>query len=432
MQNRKACIITYGCSNNQNESRIMAGLLQQAGFSITNEENADIVIVNTCSVKNKTESKILHRLSTFGARFPEKKLIVAGCLPEADIKRVKKHVKGTSIVGTNHITKITTAATEDGIVEFVGKDENNRAGLEKIGLPKIREGAIDIITISNGCASSCTFCSTKLAKGNLMSYDENKIVEEIRAGKIGGGAKEFWLTSQDCGCYGFETGTNAAALLKNITSSVHGEYFLRLGMANPQHVKRILPELIEAYQNDHIFKFLHVPVQSGSEKVLREMRRGHTVEDFKRVVNEFRRAFPEITIWTDMIVGFPGETEEDFSASIQLLQEARPDVVNISMYSSRPGTRASKMKQIQSETIKERTGKMNLLAKDIYLQNNKKWLGWSGNIIVDEFKETKGNFIGRNYAYKPVVVRGNYRLGQIVDVKIEEASSMCLFGEEIK
>jgi MiaB-like tRNA modifying enzyme len=446
MQPKNVYIETYGCSANQAESQIMAGLLEKSGFIIINDEKqADIVIVNTCSVKHTTENKILHRLTSLQQNYPEKKLIVAGCLPEAELNIVKKIAKNAAIVGTNHIQKITIAADlilEDNFVEFVGKTETDRrtrgasSNLEKVGLPKLRENkVIDIVPIASGCVSQCSFCSTKLAKGDLFSYKAEHIVEEIKNAKIGGGAKEFWLTSQDCGCYGFDANTNVAALLGSITSIVSGTYFLRLGMVNPQHAKRILPQLIDAYRDEHVFKFLHIPVQSGSDAVLRKMQRGHSVEDYRNVVEAFRLVFPEITIWTDIIAGFPGETEEDFQMSVDLIKETRPDVVNISAYSPRPGTKAAKMEKLDTETVKDRTRRISLLAKEIFLEQNRKWLGWSGPVLVDEYNAEKQSFIGRNYAYKPVVIKNgnnNLELGQIIDVSIVEATSTYLIAKTVE
>jgi threonylcarbamoyladenosine tRNA methylthiotransferase CDKAL1 len=174
-----------------------------------------------------------------------------------------------------------------------------------------------------------------------------------------------------------------------------------------------------------------VPVQSGSEQVLEKMIRGHDVDDFRFIVNEFRKEIPEITVWTDIIVGFPAETEEDFNKSMKLIEEIKPDFVNISSYSPRHGTRAARMRQLQTEIKKERTRKISEIAKKIYLDRNKQWLGWTGAVIVDEYNNENKNWVGRNYAYKPVVIRGNAELGRILDVEIVDYSHTHLVGKPI-
>ncbi len=426
-------IINYGCSNNQAEGQIMAGYLEKSGFSIVgNEDKADIIVVNTCSVKGKTESKIMHKINELQKIYPGKKLIISGCLPEAELGRVRHAAPNSAIVSTNHISKISVAADfalQNETVVFVGKNKE-----EKVNVPKIRtNGVVDIVPISSGCMSYCTFCSTKLAKGDLFSFSEKAIIDEIRNAKVGAGAKEFWLTSQDNGCYGFDHKTNPARLMKNIITNVSGKYFLRFGMANPQHFKWFMPEILDVYEDDHVFKFLHLPVQSGSNSVLQSMARGHTVDDYRNIVEAFREKFPEITIWTDIIVGFPQETEEDFQQTIELLEETRPDVVNVSSYSARPGTRAARMKKIPTEVVKERTKILAEILKEIYLERNKGWLGLSDSVIVDEFNQAKNSFIGRNYAYKPIVIKNseNIELGQIANVKIINYTSTYLIGEII-
>lgn len=423
-------IITYGCSNNQAESQIMAGTLNESGFFITDEERADIIIVNTCSVKGKTESKIFHSIAEMQKKYPEKKIIISGCLPEAELNRVKKIAPKSVIVGTNHISKIAVAADfalKDEAVVFVGKNVE-----KKVDVPKIRTNpVVDIVPISNGCLSFCSFCSTKIAKGDLTSFDADSIVKEIKNAKIGSGAKEFWLTSQDCGCYGFDASTNIAQLIEKIVKNVSGEYFLRAGMANPQHMKRFLPQLLNVYEDGHVFKFIHVPVQSGNDDVLKRMSRGHTAEDYRIIMNEFRKKF-DATAWTDIIVGFPGETDDEFEDSVKLMKNTEPDVVNISSYSARPGTKSAKMKQVPTEIKKDRTRIMADAAREIYKKRNKKWLGWTGKIIVDEFNPEKKSFIGRNIAYKPVVVKENLEIGQILDVKVVDFTSTYLVGEAVK
>lgn len=421
-------IETYGCASNQSDSEIMAGLLSRSGFSIVNDiKNADVVIVNTCIVKTPTEQKIIHRIKELQKTFPEKKLIIAGCMPQAEYKLIRETAPRSSFVGPHSIAKIANVAKKTlagKIVEELGDDSG-----DKVLQPKVKKNpAIDIIQIAEGCAGECVFCITKHARGRLHSYSEEKILQEISAAKAAG-CKEFWLTAQDCSCYGFDNGTNLAEMVKQITKNVKGKYFLRIGMLNPLHLRKFYPELIESYKDEHVFKFLHLPVQSGSDKILQKMNRGYAVDDFKKIINAFRREISGIQIWTDIIVGFPGETEEDFLASIELIKIMQPDFVNVSKFGARPGTPAAKMRQVDKNVVKERSTKISKIVDEIAIRQNKRWLGWSGPAIVDEYNREKQSWIARNFAYKPVVLKTcRVRLGDIVDVNITD-TDRTLSGE---
>jgi len=256
-------IETYGCANNMAESQIMAGILTRNNFEIINNiELSDVVILNTCSVKNATINKIICRMREIQKKYPGKKLIISGCMPETEYDLIIRTAPDASIVSTNHITKITKAVTEKSRVEFIGSNKEI-----KVCLPKIRNNrVIDIVPVCSGCASFCSFCSTKLAKGNVFSYPEDKIIGEISDAKKFG-AKEFWITGQDVSAYGLDTNEISLLpeLINKITERVGGKYFLRIGMLNPRHVIPILNKLIKSYKSDNVFKFLHLPVQTGSD-----------------------------------------------------------------------------------------------------------------------------------------------------------------------
>ncbi len=420
-------LITYGCSNNIAESQIMEKLLREKGFGISDFDGADLVIVNSCSVKSVTENKIIHQLRSIQNNSPEKSLIVAGCMPEAEYDVLKEVVPQASLLSTHHIKEVAEmaeAVLAGEYVEILGK-----ARLDKVLLKRQRTNpAIDIIPISSGCKSFCTFCSTKIAKGDLFSFPEEHIIESIRS-SVAEGVREFWITSQDNGCYGFDRGTNLARLVNRIANEVEGDYRLRIGMMNPEHARKLLPELIEAYKNEKVFKFLHLPVQSGSDAVLKKMWRKYSVDEFVEIIKCFRAAIPDITIWTDMICGFPEETEEDFEKSVQLVRDMKFDFVNISAYGNRPNTPAARLKQIPTEIKKERTRKMSALVVEMSKEMNEKWTSWTGIVLIDEYNEKKGTWIGRNYSYKPVILKGNFDFGREVPVKITGASTNSLFGE---
>ncbi|MBD3155963.1 MAG: tRNA (N(6)-L-threonylcarbamoyladenosine(37)-C(2))-methylthiotransferase [Candidatus Aenigmarchaeota archaeon] len=404
---------TYGCSANQSDSEIMLGLLKKEGFKIVNSsKESDLNILNTCIVKSPTENRMKHRIKTL--KRTGKPLIVAGCMSKAEGKMIQKIAPEASLIGPNSIQNICEAARE----ALKGKRTVKIKDLKspKICLPKIRiNPVIDIVQVSTGCLGNCCYCQVKFAKGELFSYSSELVVKQIRE-SLKQGIKEIWLTSQDMGAYGKDIGENLPELLEKIVK-IEGKFFVRVGMMNPNHVNLFLEELVESYKSDKIFKFLHLPVQSGSDRILERMNRRYKIDDFRKIVNVFRKKFPKITISTDVIAGFPGETVDDFKQTLRLLEEIKPDVVNVSKYWPRPGTKASKMKQLDRKIINQRTRDLSESVKKIQRKNNKKWSGWEGEVLIDE-KTNKG-LIGRNYAYKPITTKG--RLGEFRQAIIENS-----------
>jgi len=263
----------------------------------------------------------------------------------------------------------------------------------------------------------------------LKSYMPSSIIERIKE-DVKNGFKEFWITSQDNACYGFDIGTNLAELLSAIVK-IEGKFFVRVGMMNPVHLIRrreLLEKLVQVFKNEKIFKFVHLPVQSGSNKVLRDMNRGHTIEEFLEVVDFFKKEIPEITIETDIIVGYPTETEEDFEKTINLLKTLEPDVVNISRFFPRPKTPAEKLKQLPIEVVNERSRRVHELVREVTLKRNKRYLGKSLEVFVDEIGKDN-SYIGRTMNYKPVVIKTDEDiLGKVVRVEIVDAKSNFLIG----
>jgi len=273
--------------------------------------------------------------------------------------------------------------------------------------------------------SECTFCQTKLAKGDLTSYRLGDIVRQVKT-EIKEGCKEVWLTSTDNGCYGLDIGTDLPTLVNSV-SEIPEDFMIRVGMMNPMYMPRIKQNLIESYDNDKVFKFLHIPVQSGSNKVLNDMKRGHTSETFREIVKKVKERFENFTISTDIIVGFPSETEEDFQKTIALLDETKPDVVNLSKYSARPGTDAAELKQLDAAEVKRRSKIIFEQINKISLKSNEKWIGWKGKVLFDE--NTEEGIKGRNYAYKPISVNDKVSIGQSHVVEITNATRKRLIGK---
>jgi len=424
----KVYVESYGCSANLQDSQIMMGLLLKAGYELASTpSDADVSLINTCIVKTPTEHRMIYRirqLSTLG-----KPLIVAGCMAKAEPDVVGRINPNASLLGPNSVERIVEVANNaiKGMRTIILEDSLT----EKPELPHVRlNPVIDIVEISTGCLLNCSFCQTKLARGVLRSYRPDTIRRQIEAA-VSDGCREVWLTSQDNSAYGIDIGTDLADLLSSICKSIDRYFLLRVGMMNPLHLKKgLLRKLVMAYDDQRIFKFLHLCVQSGSDDVLRDMRRGYTVSDFYECVKGFREKYPELTLMTDIIVGYPTEDDQDFEASIKLVVDVKPDFVNISRFYPRPGTAASRLKPLPPSVLNERSKILTDTCREIALQKNERWIGWEGPALIDEVG-TRGELIARNNYYRPIVVDSKDRslLGSTVTVEVVEARPYCLIGK---
>ena len=417
----KIFVEAYGCSASFADSEMISGLILNGGHTLVdNSSESDLNIVVTCSVKDATANKMIHRIKSLKS----KPLVVAGCFPKAEKSTVEKFAENASLLGPNSLGK--TLQVIDSTLNGRKQVSLEDSDLSKVGLPKVRlNPVVGIVEIASGCMSECTFCQTKLSKGDLSSYRLGDIVRQVQI-EIKEGCKEVWLTSTDNGCYGFDIGTDLPSLV-NAVVEISDDFMIRVGMMNPMYMPRIKEALIESFNNDKVFKFLHIPVQSGSDKVLHDMKRGHTVGTFKEIVKRAKERFGDFTISTDVIVGFPSETEEDFQKTVNLLDETRPDVVNLSKYSARPGTEAAEWKQIDVAEVKRRSKIIFEQINKISIENNKKWIGWTGKVLFDE-KIDEG-IKGRNFAYKPVFVRNAVDIGQSHIVEITDVTVNSLLGK---
>ena len=417
----KIWVEAYGCSASFSDSEMISGLIVNGGHTLADSsEESDLNVIVTCSVKDATAAKMVHRIKESNS----KPLVVAGCLPKAEQHTVEKFAEKASLLGPNSIGKTLQVikSTLDGQKIIALEDTD----ITKIGLPKIRlNSAIGIVEIASGCMSECTFCQTKLSKGDLKSYRIGDVVRQVKT-EISDGCNEVWLTSTDNGCYGLDIGADLPELV-NAVSEIDNKFFIRVGMMNPMYMPKIRDGLLKSFESTKVFKFLHVPVQSGSNKVLNDMKRGHTEQTFRDVTNKFRDKFEKFTISTDVIVGFPTETEEDFEATLKLLKETKPDIVNLSRYSQRPGTYAAEMRQIDVTEVKRRSKTAYELINEISEENNKNWIGWEGQVIFDE--EHEDQIRGRNFAYKPIFVKEKPKIGQISTVKIIDSTTHSLIGQ---
>ncbi|MEX2682268.1 MAG: tRNA (N(6)-L-threonylcarbamoyladenosine(37)-C(2))-methylthiotransferase [Candidatus Sigynarchaeota archaeon] len=422
---------TYGCTLNSSDSELIAGLLQGAGFIEVKEPgDAGFIILNTCGVKTPTEQKMLHQIRQY-SRLEGKILVIAGCLPlifkkNLDVLRNIAPNFG-AMVGPKNYHEIPTVfkALQKGasnIIRLDGTSIEDKMCLE----PKRPNKHVAILAIAEGCVGVCTYCCTRFARGILDAYPARFLVERFTK-LIDAGTKEIFLTAEDCSAYFDSRGDVMLPDLIDMFLAKPGDYRIRLGMMNPRTLLPVHEHLIRSMHDPRVFTFIHVPVQSGSDRILKAMNRQYKIIDFVNMMDAFKVAFPGITIDTDIICGFPGETDEDFQQTVSLMERVRPDIINISMYGHRPGTAASKLKQVPSSTVKARTRQLTAIHEEITRKNNERWLGWEGDAIIEEYNEKTRNYLARNRFYKPIIVdSGN--LGEIVRVKITGTVSHVFTG----
>ena len=440
----KVFVISFGCASSLADGNTLAGCLAKAGFEIVDGmDNAQVVIVNTCAVKGPTENRMISFLKKIP---PGKKLVVAGCLPLINFPRLKREVRFDGVVGPAFGERIADVVKRVLEGKKVVELSNALKTKPRLDLPCIRQNRlVDVIPIAYGCLGECAYCCVRFARGKLRSYSIEEIVRRVKR-SLNEKVKEIWLCSQDTAIYGWDLGVNLPKLLREVCSLNLDGFLVRVGMMRPDHTLEILDELVEVYaefggekrfseiaegeeRGGCLFWFLHLPVQSGDDNVLTRMKRGYTVSDFKRIIEIFRHKLGRsLCLATDVIVGFPGETEEAFKNTLKLIEEVKPDIVNVSKFFARPGTEAERMKpKIDSRTIKERSKVASELALKIGFERNSHWQGWKGYMFLDEKGLKPNSQIGRNYAYKPIVMKNNNEnFGRFLKIKVGKTYSTYL------
>jgi MiaB-like tRNA modifying enzyme len=418
------------------DGEVMAGCLHNEGFELVhNVEKANVVVYNTCGVKTPTENRIIHLLKQVPA---DKRLIVAGCLPLIDFSRLSREVRFDAVVGPASGEQIVDAVRRVLNGEKYIALKGSQCSKPSLSLPRASANPlISIVPVAYGCVGECSYCCVRFARGKLRSFSIPEIADYVR-GKLREGVKELWLTGQDVASYGLDLGVDFVDLLEKVCSAeAVGEFWVRVGMLTPNLLQPLVEEFASFLSNQggagRVFEFLHVPVQSGDDGVLRLMRRRYGVEDFKHIIAEFRRALPRATVATDVIVGFSGESEEAFWNTVELIREVKPDIVNVSKFFARPGTEAERMREkVDLADLKRRSEVLARLASEIGFERNKTWVGWSGRVLIDEKGKKRGSWVGRNFAYKPIVVRCDEDLfGKFLNVRVVEAHQSHLLAEAV-
>ena len=423
----KVYIESYGCTFNKADGQIIAGILQENQIEIIDSiDDADVIIVNTCYVKLPTENKVVFRIQKLQDEFPDKKIIIGGCMVEIDPEKLEQIGPNCSWIGPhqlNNSADVVKASYCGEVIRKTGFSKDSKVGVPK----KVDDNLVHIIQICEGCLGACTFCCTRFARGSLNSYSICDIVDEAKAA-IENGACEIQLTAQDTAAFGRDSGEKLADLIKDV-SNLKGDFKVRVGMMHPKNILHDVDEIIDSMKHPHVYDFIHLPVQSGSDKVLSDMRRGHTISQYKEIVSKFKKEIPDITLAVDIIVGYPSENDDDFRQTVELLKDIKPSLIHLSKYQHRKGAISSSLDEIPHETMKRRSKFLSNIKAEITKDENVDLIGSIQKVLVVE-KGSKGGFIAKTNSYIPVIV-DDVEIGSFVDVKITDATATYLKGELI-
>lgn len=443
IEGKKHLILTYGCQMNVHDSEILAGMLGQMGYSQTSkEEEADIILINTCTIRDKAEQKVFGKLGALKKLKEEKPNLIVGicgCMSQQEevAEKIKKSYRHVDLLfGTHNVHQLP-----EMIKKILFNNERvfeiwEKEGEVVEGLPQQRnEGVSAWVTITYGCNNFCTYCIVPYVRGRERSRKPEDIVEETKR-LASEGFKEITLLGQNVNSYGkdFDESYDFADLIKDL-DDIEGIERIRYMTSHPRDFTDKLVDVIA--NSKKVCNHFHLPVQAGSNTVLKKMNRGYTREEYLELVGKIKKSMGHVAITTDLIVGFPGETEEDFQATLDLVSQVKFDSAFTFAYSPRTGTPAAKMEEQVGKKDKSRRltaliDLQNQISKEI---NEGSYLGNTFTVLVEGPSKTNPDFLsGRTTTNKLVnfsAPSNESLVGQIVKVKIIEAQTWSLLGEVV-
>ncbi len=439
----------FGCTANFGEAAEHMKTLVKAGHIIVNDPSlADIAIVQTCCVIERTELNMFREIERLGKTSVP--VIVSGCMAVARREEIERKFPGAEFVPFGKEDRMIPLISEmcrDAEIPAVSEPVHPSGYVMEtlinsntVSGDTTKLSATHIEVISNGCMGNCSYCITRLARGRLHSYPGSEIRSGIRDALLMG-KREIFLTSQDNAVYGMDGSTSPQnqeeryglpeLLWDILRDNEDMDFRLRVGMMNPWGLARIMDDLIPLVNQRKIYSFLHIPVQSGDDPILKAMGRKYSVSEYEKLVKRLREEIPDLTVSTDVIVGFPGADDESFVRTRELMERIEPDVMNITRFSPRPGTGAREMKdKIPGWKAKERSRELTKLRFDIASGKLAKWRGRTLDVLTVE-RGKNDSTLARTDNYTTVVIRSSESLGEFIRVRISDSTDIYLIGEII-
>lgn len=431
-------IQTYGCQMNERDSQHIRGMLERAGFEPGEKEEADLILFNTCCIREHAELKVFGNVGALQKRKlenPELMIAVCGCMmqqKEVAEKLYHRYPFVDMIFGTHALHAFAELLYHATLTGQRVYDVRESEGMIAENIPLRRDKSESAyLTIMYGCNNYCTFCIVPHVRGRERSRQMDDILREAQK-LIREGVKEITLLGQNVNSYGNDMPNNDISFPQLLRQMNNLDGLLRLRFMT-SHPKDLSPELINAMAEcEKVCKHLHLPVQSGSDTILRKMNRRYTRFDYLALVDRLRAKIPDIELTTDIIVGFPGETEEDFEQTLQLVDQVGYSSAFTFVYSARNGTPAAKMTQIDLQTQKERLYRLNALQAEKTAHNNQKYIGKIVEVLVEGYdNRDTGSLFGKSSHSKMVYFPGNASdVGKLVCTKIIASRNQSLLGEQ--
>ncbi len=435
-QEKFALVETYGCQQNVNDSQKYEGILMKMGYTLTNDrEKADFIMFNTCAVRENAEKKVfgnIGALKHLKAKKPDMVIAIAGCMSQQEDveKRLRsKHSHVDMILGTRAMADFPS------LLETVLTDRKRVTDRREIdfvceNVPTNYDGGCKaFVSIMYGCNNFCTYCIVPYVRGRERSRSMEAVLDECKL-LAERGVKEITLLGQNVNSYGKDLGmAEGFATLLGEVDKIDGIERIRFMSSHPKDISDKVLETMA--KSRHICHQLHLPLQSGSDKLLKEMNRVYNKEKYLSIVKKAKALMPDLAITTDIIVGFPTETEEDFEETVKMLETVKYDSIFSFIYSKREGTPAARMDfAATEEEIKARFDRLLEVQNTISYELNKKCEGEVQKVLVEGMSKEDGVLTSRNYANKIVNFKGDESLvGKIVNVKITKAQTWILIGE---
>ena len=434
-KNKTYHIITYGCQMNVHDSENISAIMEDLGYTKNEDmDKSDVIILNTCAIRENAHNKVtgmLGRIKHLKETRPEIITMLCGCMAQEEgiANMLKDKYKWVNIVfGTHNIHMIPTYLLNNLKEQTQELEVFSVEGNVYEGIPVKRDSKYTAwVNIMYGCDKFCTYCIVPYTRGKQRSRLNTDIINEVKE-LVKDGYKEVTLLGQNVNAYGKDLDANYtfANLLEDVAKTNIDR--IRFVTSHPWDFTDEMIEVISKY--DNIMPYIHLPIQSGSDDILKKMGRKYTIKEYTTLFNKLKSKIPNVSISTDIIVGFPNETEEDFNATLDIVRKLRYDLAYTFIYSKREGTPASKMEDaITLETKKERLAKLNELVNECAKENNMKYLNKEVKVLLTDHSDKLGNLSGYTDTMKLVNVKADDKyLGKIVNVKITDAKTWSLDG----